>query len=302
MLGQARHEAVEDVVHDDHPLVGVAGLAGVADPGLPGGVGRGVDVVGVEDDVGVGPAQLEHALLEVLARDGCDDGAGPLRAGQRDTGDPRVGDDGLDLVVRGEDVDVGAVGNPRVLHQLRDGQRGAGHRLGVLEDDGVAQHQVRRREAGDLIEGVVPRHDAEQGPDRELLDDGLAARERLDRLVRSEGRALVREVVEDVSAELRLTHGLAQRLAHLAGGDRAQLVLALHEELGDPVHDLGAVLDRDVLPRVVRRMGGRQGRLDLGVGRRVEALLHLAGGRVEDLVGGGRLGLAHHAFSLLGAR
>ena len=271
MLGQPGHEAVEDVVHDDHPLVGVAGLAGVADPGLPRGVGRGLDVVGVEDDVGVGAAELEHALLQVLAGDRGDDRAGALRAGQRDAGDPRVGDDRLDLVVRGEDVDVGALGHPGVLHQLRDGQRRAGHRLGVLEDDRVAQHQVRRREAGDLVEGVVPRHDPEQRADRQLLHDGLAAGERLDRLVRGEGRALVGEVVEDLAAELRLADGLAQRLAHLAGGDRAQLVLALHEELGDPVDHLGALLDRDVLPRVVRRVGRRQRRLDLGVGRRVEA-------------------------------
>ena len=125
-LGEPGDEAVEDVVHHDHPLVGVAGLAGVADPGVPGEVGRRGDVVGVEDDVRVGATELEHALLQVLAGDRGDHRAGPLGAGQRDARDPRVGDDRLDLLVGGEHVDVGALRQPGVLHDLLDRERAPG--------------------------------------------------------------------------------------------------------------------------------------------------------------------------------
>ena len=56
-----------------------------------------VEVVGREQDEGVGAAELEHDLLEVASGDLGDGGTGALGAGERDALHARVGDDGLDL-------------------------------------------------------------------------------------------------------------------------------------------------------------------------------------------------------------
>ena len=63
------------------------------EPGGDRGVDGGVQVVGAEHDERVGAAELEHDLLQVPAGDLGHRGAGPLRAGQRDALDARVGDD-----------------------------------------------------------------------------------------------------------------------------------------------------------------------------------------------------------------
>ena len=123
------------------------------------------------------------------------------------------------------------------------------------------------------------------GPIGSFWTTALTAGERLDRLVRGQRRALVGEVAEDVAAEVRLAGGLGQRLAHLLGRERSELVLALDEQLADALDDLGTLLDRDVAPRDVRGVGGGEGGLDLGVGRGVEGLEHLTGRRVDALVG-----------------
>lgn len=91
----------------------------------------------------------------------------------------------------------------------------------MLQQNGIAQHQVRCGEACDLVQREVPRHDAQKRAYGQLLDDGLAAGEGLDLLVRREGRALGSEVFEDLLAELGLAHRLGQRFAHLGGHDLA---------------------------------------------------------------------------------
>ena len=53
LLGETGHEIVVDILHDDHALIGVAGLAGVFDPGVPGQLGRCLDVLGVQHHVGI---------------------------------------------------------------------------------------------------------------------------------------------------------------------------------------------------------------------------------------------------------
>ena len=116
-------ELVEDVLHHDHPLVGVAGLADVLDPEGPGRVDGLVHVGGVEHDVGVGATELEHDLLEVAAGFSGDGRAGTLGAGERDAVDTRVGDHRRDLLVGGEQVDVRAFGHPGVAHDVGDGLR-----------------------------------------------------------------------------------------------------------------------------------------------------------------------------------
>ena len=147
-------------------------------------VDRLVEVVGAEQDERVRAAELEHDLLQVAAGDLGDGGAGALGAGDRDAVHARVGDHPLDLLVGRVDVLVGALGEAGVVEDLL-------HRLGrfralrrVLEQDRVADHQVRAGEAGHLVVGEVPGHDPEQDAEGAAADERRAlAAEQLDRLV-----------------------------------------------------------------------------------------------------------------------
>ena len=80
--------------------------------------------------------------------------------------------------------DVGAVGEAGVEEDLLD-RRGRLRALRrVLEQDRVADDQVRAGEAGDLVVREVPRHDAEQHAERAAADErGALAGEQRDRLV-----------------------------------------------------------------------------------------------------------------------
>ncbi|MNW35483.1 hypothetical protein D3C74_124810 [compost metagenome] len=118
----------------------------------------------------------------------------------------------------------------------------------MLQDDGVAQHQVRCREARYLVQREVPRHDAQQRTNRALLNDGLAAGEGLDLLVRCQGWSLGGEVLEDLLAEFSFAHGLGQWLAHFGGHDPAEFCCALGEERAYLGNNLGAFVDVNVLP------------------------------------------------------
>ena len=88
--------------------------------------------------------------------------------------DERVRDDLLDVGDGQEDVGVDALGHAGVVEALLDGQRGLRVELGVLEQDRVAEHQVRPGHPDHLVQRVVPRLDGEDDADRLVLDDRLA--------------------------------------------------------------------------------------------------------------------------------
>jgi len=100
-------------------------------PRSPGGLrrllGRAGDIVGREQDEGIGATELEHHLLEVPPGDLRDGAAGSLGARDRYAAHTRVGDDPCDLLVRGVDVAVGAVGEAGVMEDLRDRLGRFGH-------------------------------------------------------------------------------------------------------------------------------------------------------------------------------
>ncbi len=211
-----------------------------------------------------------------------DRGAGALGAGERDALHARVGDDLLDLVVRGVDVHVGAGREARVEEDLLDRGGGLGAQLGVLEQDRVADHEVRAGEASDLVVREVPRHDAEQHPERRAADDRRAiAREELDRLVLEEVRRVVGVVLVDRRGEVGLAERLRDRLAHLAHDELRQLLAALGVQFADAADEGRALLDRGRLrPGAVRLVGRGDRGLELGVGDGVVGLDRLAGGGV----------------------
>lgn len=93
----------------------------------------------------------------------------------------------------------------------------------MLEDDGVAEHEVGGGEPGHLVGRVVPRHHAEESADRLPTDEGFTlAGGQGDRLVGEEGRRVPGVVGVDLGAELDLPDGLVERLAHLAADDGAE--------------------------------------------------------------------------------
>ena len=111
-----------------------------------------------------------------------------------------------DLLVGGIHVDVGALGEAGVGEDLLH----RGGRLGalrcVLEDDGVAEREVRAREPRDLVVRVVPRHDPDQHADRAAPDQGAALTvDQVDRLVGEELLGIVGVVLIDGGAEVHLT-------------------------------------------------------------------------------------------------
>ena len=217
----------------DHPLGGVAGLAAVLQPPAHRGLDRAVQVVGAEQDERVGPAELEHDLLQVAAGHLGHGRTGALRAGQRHRLDARVGDDVGGLVVGGVDVDVGAVGEAGVTEDLLERLCRLGALRGVLEHDGVADDQVGAGEPGDLVVGVVPRHDPEQRPERAAPHHrGALALEELDRLLGHEPLGVVGVVLVDGGAEVDLAERVLVGLAHLPLDDLGELLTTLGVQLG----------------------------------------------------------------------
>ena len=171
--------------------------------------------------------------------------------------DARVGDDPLDLLVGRVDVLVGAVRKAGLVEDLlhRRGRLGALRR--VLEQDRVADHEVRAGETGDLVVREVPRHDPQQHAERAAPDDRRAlAGEQLDRLVGHQLLGVVGVVAVDRADEVELAEGLLDRLAHLAHDDLRELLAPLDVQLADPADERRALGDtRRRRPRLVRLVG-----------------------------------------------
>ena len=284
LLGELPDEFVVDAVGDDHPLRCVAGLAGVLHPGLGGRLRHTSEIGAVEHDEGVRSTKLQHDLLEVLAGPGCHGRTGTLAAGHRHATNPGVGDHGGDLLVGGEDVDVGVGRQPGVAEDLLHRQRRLRALRRVLEDDRVSDHQVRGREPGHLVIRVVPRHDAQQRPDRGLPHPCRSRRPGGQRLILEQLRALLGVVPVDARGELQFALGLGGGLAHLAGDDRAQVTGAVAVELGDPAQHVRPLGLGRMPPRRVPPFGPGQHLADLGVRRRRELPFELARCRIHYLV------------------
>ena len=278
---------VVDVLGDDEALRRVAGLTGVLHAARDSGLHGGVEIVGTEHDERVRPTELEHHLLEVAAGDLGDRGARALGTGQRNPLHPWVGDGRGDLLIGGIHVDVGALGIAGIGEDLLN----RGGRLGalrcVLEDDGVAQRQVRAREPRDLIVGIVPRHDPDQHADRAAADQraALTTIRQFDGLVGEELLGVVGVVLVDRGAEVDLTERLVERFAHLALDDLGELVASLGVQLGDLLDQRGPLGQRRCARPFAVRLGRRRQRLlHLFVGRGRVLLHHIPGRGVDHCV------------------
>ena len=105
-----------------------------------------------------------------------------------------------------------------------------------------------RGEARDLVVREVPRHDAQQHPQRRAADDRGALAQDVDRLVARDLLGVVGVVLGDVGGEVDLAQGRGQRLAHLPHDDRRELVAALAVQLGGPADERRPLGDGGVAP------------------------------------------------------
>jgi hypothetical protein len=253
---------------------------------VDGGRDRIVKVLGPEQDERVRAAQLEYDLLQVAPGDLGDGRARPLGAGQRNAPNPRIGEDLGDLLVRGEDRLIGALGEAGIPEH---GPYGIGrHRAlgGRLQQDRVPDDQVRTGETRHLVEGEVPRHDPEQRAHRGLANQGRALpSQQCDGLVGEEVLRVVGVVAIDRVAEVDLAEGLLDRLAHLPHRDLGKLLPALSVQLGDPLDQRGPLGHGCSGGPVPMGLVGLRDRCAEITVRDLRILLDLfAGGRIDDRV------------------
>jgi hypothetical protein len=92
-----------------------------------------------------------------------------------------------------------------------EGQRRMRTGARMLEQDRVAEHQVRGRDPGDLVERVVPRLHGAQRPERFGEQHGVA-HPALERTRRREREAVSTVVIEDLRGQIRLSRASTIRL------------------------------------------------------------------------------------------
>ena len=104
----------------------------------------------------------------------------------------------------------------------------------MLEQDGVTQNKVGASEAGNLVVGEVPGHDAQEHTERRTADEGFAFTFELgDGFVGEELLAVGGLARADVCGEADFTESLLERLAHLANDGFCQHLSTVAVELSN---------------------------------------------------------------------
>ena len=187
------------------------------------------------------------------------------------------------MIVRNQEIGVKPGRRARVRPKLFEGNRALRHASGVLDQQHVAGHQVRTRDAGELVVGKIPGFHAEDHTDWTALHMTLAeSRMQLD--IGKEALGILGVVAKDIRAELHFALRFSYALAHFQSHRVRQLI--------DPlVHQRGGLGDDDrsfcvglEFPGLEALFGCRQLLFELLVGQFVEFLEELAGGGVETLI------------------
>ena len=95
-------------------------------------------------------------------------------AGQCHPSDARIVDDPIGLLMRDEEIGKQALGSACVNPELFKLNAALRHTASVFHHQGIARHQVRAGNAGQLIEGKIPWFDAEDHADGGGLHVGFA--------------------------------------------------------------------------------------------------------------------------------
>ncbi len=167
-------ELVGELVGHDEALGGTAGLAGVVHPAPDRPLDGRLQVGVVQHDERVAATQLHRRDLEILPGAGCHALAGLDAAGQGHAFDARVIDHTIGLRMRDQKVGVKTGGRAGFDPELLEGNRALRHDAGVLDHQHVARHQVRPRDAGQLVVRKIPRLDTEDHADRAAFHVRLA--------------------------------------------------------------------------------------------------------------------------------
>jgi hypothetical protein len=167
-------KAVGQFFDDDETLRRDAALAHVVHLGPDRPLDRLVEVGVLEHDEGVAAAQLHRGLLEVLSGSRGNAFSGFHAAGQRHALDPGIVDHAVHLVMRDQQVGVGARRRTRLPPQLLKGDGALRHAPRVLHHHDIARHQVGRGKTRELVVGKVPGLDAEEHAERAAFDHGFA--------------------------------------------------------------------------------------------------------------------------------
>jgi len=193
----------------------------------------------------------------------------------------------LDLGTRDDHGRERAGREARLAKRLLDVERAARDVAGVLEHAGVARHQGRGREPEDLPIGEVPGHDRQYHAQR-LVGDVAVRGGRRDVLVGQEPLGVLGIEVAGPGAFLDLGLGVADRLAHLAGGIEAETRLVGPQVGSGALHQGGPVGEAAPAPLTLGSHGPVEGRVQLGLGVQGERL-ELGTGRGVDGIDGLRL-------------
>ena len=241
-------------------------MAHVVHADFPRQLSGSLHIIRVQEHVGIITAELQNRLLQVLAGSCADGCASTLRTSERNTLHTWVLNHRGDLVVGGVHVLVHASRHTRIIEDFLDCGRGFGADLSMLQNDGVAVHQVWRSKTSDLVVREVPRHDAYQRTQWEMADDGGAAVVAFDLAVSSELFTVVGVVAEDIGRQLYLVNGVGAGLAHFAADDVNQVVLAFVEKLSDTQHVFLPLGDIEGGPLLEAFLRGGENLLDLIIG------------------------------------
>ena len=165
-VGQLRHEVVVDLVLEEQARAGGAHLALVVEDARERALHRRLHVGVGEDDVRRLAAELERDALERAGRLAHDPLAHLGRAREGDLVDARVAHQGhADLAARTRDDVEHPLGQPGLLRELGELERGERRQGRGLEHHGVAGGQRRRDLPRREQERKVPRHDRADHPD-----------------------------------------------------------------------------------------------------------------------------------------
>ena len=248
-----RRELLDELVRDRlvevEALDREAGLPAVEEAADARCTDRGVDVGVVEDDHGVGAAELERHALHASRRELGDVLSDRSRPGERHLRDSPFGDEGLTehRPLAGdhlEDVRPADL----LAHDLGDPEGRQRRRLRRLRDHHVAADERRPELVAEQRRREVPGDDRDDDPERPLEDEPVGA----DVEVRHVSAAKVlREtgvVLERVHEAGDLDPGLAQRLSLLERQLQRELVPRGEDRRCRLVQDLPAPRGRSLPP------------------------------------------------------
>ncbi len=170
MFDKRLGEVVKQRLRHQEPLGANATLA-VVEVARRHGELHGFRKIGIlQNDEGIGTAELEHDSLPGSGRFLRNGAAGADAARDGGSPHPRIGDDGGTRLNLDRKVDIEPFGATGVAHQGLQRLGAALDRFGVLDDRGVADKGCGVEEAQHLPEGYVPGLNGEDRPYRFIYD------------------------------------------------------------------------------------------------------------------------------------